>query len=186
MASSSIHLAVSKLYLEKSNIIHNKEEVLQGTLYPDTVENKAISHFTDKDRGKDIISHLQGKVNLYNFLLQNSTLSDFEFGWFIHLVTDYLFFDECFSKEYLLTHTYQEFRKDLYFSYDCLNEYIINKYGITLEDYTIYLNEYYPGKAYQACLFSKDMLDNFIVRVASIDFERYIKEIKLHKRNIKP
>ena len=56
MASSSIHLAVSKLYLEKSNIIHNKEKVLHGTLYPDTVENKAISHFTDKDRGKDSIT----------------------------------------------------------------------------------------------------------------------------------
>lgn len=187
MACSSIHLAISKLYLEKSKISVDKYKVLEGTLYPDTVKDKNVSHYADiEKRGKDNISHLQGKVNLYNFLLSHSNLDDFELGWFIHLVTDYLFFDECFSKYYLLITSYEQFRKDLYFSYDCISEYISNKYRITKEDYTIYLSEFYPGKEYQECLFSKEMLDSFIERVSSIDLEKYINKIMIYKKNVKP
>lgn len=186
MACSSIHLAVSKLYLLKNNTSINEFEFLKGTLFPDTVENKDDSHFTDMNRGKDIISHLQGKVNLHNFLISHPFLSDFELGWFMHLITDYLFFDECFSKDYLLSHSYEQFRSDLYFSYDCINQYVSNKYGLTKDDYTIYLSEFYPGKDYQDCLFSKVMLDDFIERVSSIDFDCYIKKLMLVKHNIKP
>ena len=64
-------------------------------------------------------------------------------------MTNYLFFDECFTKEYLLTHTYKEFRQDLYFGYDCLNKYLTEKYNITTANYTIYLNEIYTGIPYQ-------------------------------------
>lgn len=186
MACSSIHLAVSKLYLEKSKIKVNRYKVLKGTLYPDTVKNKDFSHYTDLNRGKDIVSHLQGKVNLYNFLLEDPILNDFELGWFIHLITDYLFFDECFSREYLLSHSYDEFRKDLYFSYDCINQYITSKYNITMEDYTIYPSEFYPGREYGECLFTKEMLDDFIERVSSINLELYKAKILKNRGNVKP
>ena len=186
MACSSIHLAVSKFYLEKSKILVNRNKVLEGTLYPDTVKNKDISHYTDLNRGKDNISHLQGKVNLYNFLLEHPRFDDFELGCFINLVTEYLFFDECFSREYLLSHSYDEFRNDLYFSYDCINRYIASKYNITMEDYTIFPNEFYPGREYQECLFTKKMLVEFVERVSSIDMDRYLSKIKLAKKNIKP
>lgn len=186
MASSPIHLAIAKMYIERNSNL-NKEEVLKGTLYPDTIKDKNISHYADlSKRGKDSVSNLQGKVNLYSFLLEHPSLNDFEFGWFLHLFTDYLFFDECFTKEYLLTHTFEEFRKDLYYSYDCLTDYLISKYNITMEDYTIYPNEFFPGKGYKPCLFSKEMIDDFIYRCGSIDIDSYVKKIVLVKGNVKP
>lgn len=184
MASSVIHLAVAKKFLEKNPNL-NKKEVLKGSLYPDTVK-KDISHYTDLNRGTDNVSHLKGKVNLYSFLLDHENLNDFEIGWFIHLVTDYLFFDECFTENYLLTHTYDEFRDELYTSYDYTNNYISEKYNITMEDYESYPNEYYPGKEYQECLFTKEMLDNLINHAGNINLSVYIEKIKKHKGNIKP
>lgn len=187
MASSPIHLAIAKMYLERNKEILNKNQVLSGTLYPDTIKDKNMSHYADLDkRGKDNRSHLQGKVNLFSFLKEHESLNDFEMGWFIHLVTDYLFFDECFSDEYLFSHSYEEFRKDLYFSYDCLTNYLMERYNITIEDYTVYTSEYYPGKTYQKCLLSKEMIDSFILRVGSIDFREYEDKIRLVKRNVKP
>lgn len=187
MASSPIHLAITKQYLKNTDKQYSYNDIMAGTLYPDTIKDKNLTHFSDLDkRGKDIISHLAGKVNLYSFLSIHKSLTDFQMGWFIHLVTDYLFFDECFTKEYLLTHTYEEFRRDLYFSYDCLTNYLIEKYGITMDDYTCYQSEFFKGTGYQKCLFTKEMIDEFIRRVSSVDFDRYIDTIKLAKRNIKP
>ncbi len=184
MASSTIHLAIAKKFLEKKD--YNREEFLKGALFPDTVKNKDITHYTDLNRGKDNISHLRGKVNLYSFLLAHNSLTDFERGWFVHLVADYLFFDECFTAQYLLTHSYEEFRRDLYFAYDSLNKYIANKYSISMEDYTVYPNEFYPGSFYQECIFTKDMIDEFILKASSFDIDSYIEKIKIAKKNIKP
>jgi len=94
MASSPIHLAIAKKVLEKYNN-YDKRQVLAGSLYPDTIQDKNKSHYADlSKRGKDNINHLAGKVNLYSFLLEHDNLNSFEFGWFLHLVTDYLFFEE--------------------------------------------------------------------------------------------
>lgn len=184
MASSVIHLAFAKKFLEKNPTL-NKKEVLKGALYPDTVE-KDISHYTDLTRGKDNISHLKGKVNLYSFLLDHKNLNDFEIGWFLHLVTDYLFFDECFTKEYLQTHTYDEFRHDLYYSYDCTTNYIKDKYNVTMEDYESYPNEYYPGGEYKDCLFTYEMLDKLISHANNINLSDYTEKIIKNKGNLKP
>ena len=66
---------------------------------------------------------MRGKVNLYSFLQDHEYLNDFELGWFLHLITDYLFFEECFDTEYLLENSYEQFCKDLYFAYNHLNLY---------------------------------------------------------------
>ncbi len=186
MASGYIHLAITKNYLKKYSYL-SKEDVLRGTIYPDTVKDKNISHYGDMSkRGKDIISHLQGKVNLYSFLIEHTNLTDFEFGWFLHLMQDFLFFDECFSKDYLLTHSYEDFRSDLYFGYECSNDYLAHKYAISREDFTIYPDEMYPGIPYQDNILSKELIDSFIDRASSIDICQYIEQIKIAKRNIKP
>lgn len=97
MASATIHLAVAKKYLEK-NKNHDYEKVIAGALYPDAAQNNDESHYTDINRGSDNLSHVRGKVNLYSFLTNHDNLDDFELGWFLHLVTDYLFFEECFTE----------------------------------------------------------------------------------------
>lgn len=127
MASSAIHLAVAKSYLKKNPNL-NCKDVIAGTLYPDAIDDNDKSHYTDINRGQDNVSHIRSKVNLYSFLLEHDKLNDFEVGWFLHLITDYLFFEECFTTEYLLNNSYETFCKELYFAYDCLTNYLSEKY----------------------------------------------------------
>lgn len=115
---------------------------------------------------------------------EHNNLNDFELGWFIHLITDYLFFKECFSEEYLKSISYETFCKDLYEAYECLNDYITKKYQITIDDYKAYPSEYYPGKEYHKCILKKEEIDHFINEVSSIDIDKYIKLIKKEKKNI--
>lgn len=185
MASATIHLAIAKKYLENHQNL-NAEKVITGTLYPDATKNKDQAHYTNPNRGKDNLSHLQGKVNLYAFLSEHKTLDDFKLGWFLHLVTDYLFFKECFTIEYLQNHSYEEFCKDLYYAYNHLNLYLTQKYHITKEDYKAYPTEYYPGVPYENCTLSKEMIDAFINKVSKIDLDEYIKKIQKHQSNVKP
>lgn len=154
MASSAIHLAVAKKYYERNNI-YDYDNFIAGSLYPDAADDKNQAHYTDSNRGTNNVSYLQSKVNLYSFLKGRKELNDFELGWFLHLVTDYLFFDECFSKEYLLENSYEKFREDLYFAYNCLEKYVSDKYNIDKNDYKSYPSEYYPGFEYKECILSK-------------------------------
>lgn len=104
----------------------------------------------------------------------------------MHLVTDYLFFEECFTTEYLLQSSYEEFCNDLYFAYDCLNLYLSEKYKITKDDYKNYPSEYYSGTNYKKCILSKNRIDAFINRVSFINMDNYIVKIKESMKNIKP
>ena len=185
MACATIHLAIAKKYLENHKQL-NYEKVIAGTLYPDASPNNDESHYTDINRGNDNVSHVRGKVNLYAFLKEHESLNDFELGWFLHLVTDYLFFDECFTEEYLLTNSYENFCQALYFAYEHLNLYLSEKYNITEKDYKDYPNEYYLGKAYKDCILTKEMINEFINRVSNIDLNKYIQKIKKYQTNVKP
>lgn len=185
MACATIHLAIAKKYLENHKEL-NYEKVIAGTLYPDAIEDNDKSHYTDINRSSDIISHVRGKVNLYAFLKEHQSLNDFELGWFLHLVTDYLFFEECFKEEYLLKTNYEDFCKELYFAYRHLNLYVSKKYHITKSDYKDYPNAYYPGKPYEECILSKEMIDDFIKRISSIDLDKYVTHTKEYQRNVKP
>lgn len=110
-------------------------------------------------------------MNLYAFLTDYPKLNDFELGYFLHLVTDYLFFHECFTRDYLMNTKREQFCKELCHAYDCLDSYLFTKYHITKEDYKAYPSKYYPGTPYEGCLLSKELVDNFIKRVSYIDLE---------------
>lgn len=185
MACATIHLAIAKKYVEKYPEL-DYEKVMAGTLYPDAAEDNDKSHYTEVNRGSDNVSHVRSKVNLYEFLKEHKNLNDFELGWFLHLVTDYLFFKECFTEEYLLNNSYENFCKDLYFAYDHLNLYLSEKYQLTKEDYKEYQSEYYTGVPYEDCILPKEMIDVFIDRVSSIDVKKYIEKIEEYRENVSP
>lgn len=85
-----------------------------------------------------------------------------------------------------MSHTYEQFRSDLYFAYDCLGKYLSEKYELTIEDYESYTSEYYEGSYYQESIFSKDLIDSFIERVSSVNIKEYIDKIRNAKGNVKP
>lgn len=97
MASAVIHLCIAKKINEKLGV--NEKEFMLGSIAPDLSkqlgDNKKSSHFltTQKDNVPNIIEFL----NKYKDTLNNP----FNLGYFVHLYTDKIWFDEFLrSKSY--------------------------------------------------------------------------------------
>ena len=108
-----IHLAVAKEYLKKSkNRNENEEEFINGVIFPDSVKDKAITHYGEKS----------SKSNLYEFLKDKNVNNSFNRGYFLHLLTDYLFYNKYVDR----------MTKDMYNDYDITNKKLIDKYNVEL------------------------------------------------------
>ena len=109
-----IHLAIAQEYLRK----HNKkksEDFILGSIEPDFTTDRTKTHY-----GKS-----PAYTNLKEYLENNKIDDDFKQGYFLHLVTDYLFYN------YYLN----EIRKpQIYEDYDVTNKTLIEKYKIDLPE----------------------------------------------------
>lgn len=95
MPGFNIHLAIAKRHIDKHNILNN-EDFYKGNIAPDLVANKDISHYTDPNRKKyyhNLNIYLPMKVMLPKYLKENSIITDYSKGVSLHLITDYLFFN---------------------------------------------------------------------------------------------
>lgn len=149
MASAVIHLAVAK-ELEKYFKIENKKDYYLGSIAPDISkqinEPKEKSHFLYNT--KTDIPNIELFTNKYTDFKNN----DFNLGYFIHLYTDKIWFDEFLEKLVysnsikLLDGTIirikeEEIGKLIYKDYTNLNIQLIDEYQIDLslfyEDFQI-------------------------------------------------
>ena len=113
MAGYVIHLAVAEEYIKKHpEDIKNYNEFIGGIIFPDGVSDKSITHYGYKS----------SKVNLKSFLEQNEINNDHNKGYFLHLITDYIFYNK------FLTY----FSKDIYKDYDILNETLQKKFNVKI------------------------------------------------------
>ena len=140
-----IHLSVAEEYLRK----HPKErinynEFIEGVIFPDSVTDKSLTHYGKRS----------SFTNLYKFLQDKKLDSGFNRGYFLHLITDYLFYNR-----------YVEvFSKDMYNDYDILNKILIEKYNVNL-----------PKKIKQYVFF-KDEVEN--LKILSLPLvETFIEDV---------
>ena len=109
-----IHLSIANEYMSKHKI-DNKQEFMEGTVYPDDTTDKRQTHYA-KTSSTD--------TDLYQFLIHQKLDSDFKRGWFLHLFADYLFYNHYFSEWRTISF------EILYRDYDILNPVLIEKYKI--------------------------------------------------------
>lgn len=115
MAGYVIHLAVAEEYL-KLHPEEQYEEFIEGVIFPDSVTKKSMTHY-----GKS-----SAYTNLAEFLKENNIDNSYKKGYFLHLLTDYLFYN------YYL----EEFDKaKMYNDYDILNNSLIHKYKVKLPEH---------------------------------------------------
>lgn len=114
MAGYVIHLAVAEEYL-KLHPEEQYEEFIQGVIFPDSVTPKSITHY-----GKS-----SAYTNIGEFLKENDINTSYTRGYFLHLLTDYLFYNY-----YLDTFDKAKMYKD----YDILNNRLMEKYKVKLTD----------------------------------------------------
>lgn len=193
MPGFNIHLAIGKRYIEKQknkkDVIKNENSFYNGLVAPDLVNDKKISHYTTETNKNNLEKYLLGKVRLDLYLKDNKVETDFEKGVFLHLLTDYLFFNKFFEKEFIKNIDYQDFVRDLYYSYEMTNEYLNKKYNI---DFSIFgdrleknIRKNKKEKKLEdsdlkekKLIFSEKDLDEFIEKISSINIKEVENEIR--------
>ena len=106
-----IHLAVAEKNAKLSNVV-NKEEFMRGVIAPDLLKSVGIdAHYGNSSN-----------PNLKMFLQKHDLKKDYNKGYFLHLVTDYLFYNKLLGK----------WAPQIYDDYNVLNPILIKKYNIQL------------------------------------------------------
>lgn len=155
MAGYIIHISVGEEYIRlHPNEIKNHEEFISGIIYPDSVADKSLTHCGPKS----------SKVNLSNFFKDKDIDTDFNKGYFLHLVADYLFYNK-FLKV---------FSKNIYNDYDILNRELEKIFNVNvpneIKDKVLY-------KSGQTQILNLDETIDFIKKVASYKLEDIKKEV---------
>ena len=151
-----IHLAIAQEYL-KHNKEENEEDFIYGSIQPDSVMPKSISHY-----GKSP-SH----TNLKNFLLDNELKDSLTRGKFMHLITDYLFYNhylDYFSKP------------EIYEDYDVLNRPLVEKYNVNIIDEAKKYAHFHDGEG-ETKVLSYDLACKVIDEVSKLDMGQVVKEV---------
>lgn len=159
-----IHVAVAQEYIKKHKIKDNIEEFIEGTVEPDFVKPKSLSHY-----GKS-----PAYTNLKKYLENNVLDSNFQKGFFLHLITDYLFYNYYLDRFV---------REDMYNDYDILNGKLIEKYNVKLPERT---KEFVFYKEGQTKILNFELACKVIDEISSLNMEDIEKEVKenVNKWNI--
>lgn len=185
MPSYCIHLAVGNLYAQK-NKIQDKKSFDEGVIAPDFAKDKEASHYSAPRDKKNLLDFLHKKVQLDKYLEKNQLDSDFKKGEFLHLVTDFVYFNQFFSDEEIIKYG-DEFLDYMYYSYDVIKAPVEEKYGVE-----------YPGNIAEvmraidekrrllgfdkgvtkANILPQDKLDRFIEFCANIDLESVAEKVR--------
>lgn len=185
MASMSIHLAIGKRYIEKNNNIKNIKSFYKGVIAPDLEIDKNKSHYTYFTDKSNLELYLNKRIGLKEYINNNIIDNDYEYGVFLHLITDYIFFTSFFDKEYIHSININIFNNDLYHSYDNTDNYVNNKYNI---DYTDLKDDIVEAikrarkkknTSYDegTDILPFDKLDRFIEDVSNINLDDYKEKI---------
>jgi len=189
LPSFNIHIAVGNMY-QKNNEIRNEVEFFKGIVEPDMVNDKVLTHFSGEVDKDSVIRSLERKINLVKFLDNHSILNDYNKGWFLHLITDYLFYNYFLDRDYLKNVTHKEFSHDIYNSYDDVNNYLKEKYNPVYpsEEVDLYINKNRErlSSDKHTNILPCEKLDRFILDVANINLENYVLKIKKAGCNVIP
>ena len=156
MAGYVIHIAIAQEYLRKNNIKEGNIEFINGAIAPDLTKIKSETHYGEKP----------SKTNLKKFLMSNEVKTDYEKGFFLHLVTDYLFYNK-YLGNYI--------KEELHHEYDLLNDYLIEKYTVEIPES---IKNQIHSEQGQHKLLTKKLVETFIEDVSNLNLEQVEKEVK--------
>lgn len=156
MAGYVIHLAIAEEYLKKhKDVKEDYDEFIKGVIYPDSVTDKSLTHYGIKS----------SKVILKDFLQDNEINNSYMRGYFLHLITDYLFYNKYLEK----------FTKDIYNDYDILNKRLIEKYNVVLPE-NVQNNVFY--KEGETKILTMELAIKIIDEISDLNLNAVEKEIR--------
>lgn len=155
-----IHLAVGRVYAE-NNKIKDLKDFERGIIEPDMLRDKVKSHY----------GPYSSQPGLNQFLLINGIPSSYDEGYFLHLVTDYLFYRKFLDR----------WDKTIYDDYDKLNDRIIKKYQIEVPKV---IEEKVKFKSGETSILNEEDLYKFINSVGQINIRQMILQKQLNWEEI--
>ncbi len=147
-----IHLAVGKVY-EENNKINNKMEFEKGIIAPDLAKNKAKSHY----------GVYSSQPNLNEYIRLNRKFDEYTEGYFLHLLTDYLFYNRFLTR----------WDSSIYNDYNKLNHTLIEKYDISIPKEIQQIVKFESGNTE---ILKRDKLYRFIDSVGKIDLRTILSK----------
>ncbi len=154
MAGYVIHLSVAKEYLKKHPDESNRyNKFIDGVIFPDSVKIKSETHYGSES----------SKSNLYDFLKEHKLNTPFERGYFLHLLTDYLFYNK-----YL-----ESISTDIYNDYDILNDVLIQKYNVVLPEE---VKDKVFSKKGKLKILSLELVEKLIKEISELDIDTVAEE----------
>ena len=173
-----IHLAVGKRYIEKhEKQIKNMEDFLKGLIEPDLYkkqnerkEYKVKTHYSKSENNHTIID-----INRFLKDKKVDIKKDYWKGYFIHLITDYYFYNIEFIEECKKA---KENNDKFYYDYDCLNKDLISKYNINKYKLAPKIKESISVIDGKPKYLTYNKLVDFIEKISNLDINKQIKIIK--------
>ena len=141
-----IHLAIAQQYA-KINSIKN-EELIKGVIMPDLLDKK-ISHYGETT----------AHPNFEKYFSENNIETDYDKGYLLHLVTDYLFYNKLLKG----------FTGKLYDDYDRLNDFLVEKYKINMPEEVL---DVVKSSKEEPQILKREMICDFIEKMSKIDLEK--------------
>lgn len=171
MPSMAVHLAVGAEFL-KYNKTKDKKSFRQGILKPDLLglisqEQKEIAHYTDKKTpNMTLKERCQTKVNLLRYLQDKKIDSDFELGYYVHLVTDFYFFNYfLFSPNHKKINEPNVDLSELYVDYEKIAKDMEIRFNVDNSD-TPWAGKYAEG---EPVFFSKNEIFEFVEKCSKLN-----------------
>ena len=147
-----IHLAVGKVY-SQNNEINDLERFKEGIIAPDIEEDKSKSHY----------GPYSSSPGLNEFLEKQGIKDSYNEGYFLHLLTDYLFYNKYLEK----------WEQSIYDDYDIINENIIKRYEIEIPSQ---VQEKVKFKQGNLSILNEDDIYKFIDFVGKINVRQIVSK----------
>lgn len=184
MPSYCIHLAIGNLYA-KMNKVNDKKAFDEGIIAPDFAKDKEKSHYSAPRDKKYLVDFLHKKVGLKSYLQNNEIDSDYKRGEFLHLITDYIYFNKFFTSEEISLRG-DDFMSTMYYSYDIVKEYVEEKYNVEYPgDLAVVMQAIdekrkllgFDKGVMKDNILPQEKLDKFIEFCAGINLEEFKNEV---------
>lgn len=185
MASLMIHMVIGQEYCRK-NVINNIDEFLKGNLSPDLFYDKEKAHGVDiTSKSNNYDEAIKNRVNLANCCKDLDIAKDFDKGVFLHLLTDYYFYNL-----YMLNLASYKSIKDK--TYKVMNKLVYDEYArvanVLMENFEGVRLDLLPDFACAVDkenmkLFSKDSILSVVDKCSSFDLDKIFKNIKNNNCN---
>lgn len=147
-----IHVAVGKIYAQ-NNEIEDLQSFYRGIIDPDMTDDKSKTHY----------GPISSESGLNKYIEQNEIKTSYQEGYFLHLVTDYIFYRK------FLTHC----NSNIYDDYDKTNNKLLKKYKIEIPKEVEKVVKFKEGKLN---ILNEEKLYEFIEEVGKINIRKIISK----------